>query len=87
MQKKFWIFQNLIDFQGKFWKSSFWKMGMAGIKQLLHPSKIASFSGTLNEEALQKVSFKKIDQFQKYKVLKSKFSKKAQFHKENGIKK
>ena len=62
-------------------------MGVAGIKQLPHPSKIASFSGNLNEEALLKVSFKNIDWFQKYKALKSKIVKKAQFHKENGIKK
>ena len=45
-------------------------MGMAGIKQLPCPSKIASFSWKLNEEALLKVSFKNIDQFQKYKALK-----------------
>ena len=61
---------------------------MAGIKQLPRPSKIASFPGNLNEEALLKVSFKNIDWFQKYKALKkSKIGKKAQFHKENGIKK
>ena len=62
-------------------------MGMAGIKQLPCPSKIASFSRNLNEEALLKVSFKNIDWFQKYKSLKSKIVEKAQFHKENGIKK
>ena len=39
-------------------------MGMAGIKQLPCPSKIASFSGNLNREALLKVSFKNMDQFQ-----------------------
>ena len=60
-------------------------MGVAGIKQLPCPSKIAS--GNLSEEAFLKVSFKNIDWFQKYKVLKSKIVKKAQFHKENGIKK
>ena len=60
-------------------------MGVAGIKQLPCLSKIASFSGNLNGEALLKVSFKNIDQFEKYKALKSKFVKKAQFHKENGI--
>ena len=43
---------------------------MAGIKQLPCPSKIASFSGNLNGEALLKVSFKNVDWFQKYKVLK-----------------
>ena len=59
-------------------------MGVAGIKQLPCPSKIASFSGNLNGEALLKVSFKNIDWFQKYKALKSKTIKKAQFHKENG---
>ena len=62
-------------------------MGMAGIKQLPHPSKIASFSGNLYEEALLKFSFKNIDRFQKHKALKSKISEKAQFHMENGIKK
>jgi hypothetical protein len=45
-------------------------MGVAGIKQLPCPSKIASFSGNLNEEAFLKVSFKNIDRFQKYKALK-----------------
>ena len=34
-----------------------------------------------------KVSFKNIDHFKKYKALKSKIIKKAQFHKENGIQK
>ena len=62
-------------------------MGKAGIKQLPCPSKIASFSRNLNEEALLKVSFINIDWFQKYKALKSKNGKKAQFHKENGNKK
>ena len=62
-------------------------MGVAGIKQLPRPSKIASFSWKLNGEALLKVSLKNIDQFQKYNALKSKIVKKAQFHKENGIKK
>ena len=62
-------------------------MGVAGIKQLPCPSKIASFSGKLNEEALLKVLFKNIDRFKKYKALKSNNVKKAQFHKENGIKK
>ena len=77
-----------VRFLGHFLKKQcFWEMGVAGITQLPHPSKIASFSGNLNEEALLKVSFKNIDRFQKYKALKSKIVKKAQFHKENGIKK
>ena len=54
-------------------------MGMAGIKQLPCPSKIASFSGNLSVEALLKVSFKNIDWFQKYKALKSKIVKKHNF--------
>ena len=54
-------------------------MGVEGIKQLPHPSKIASFSGTLNDEAILKVSFKNIDWFQKYKALKSKIVKKYNF--------
>ena len=62
-------------------------MGVEGIKQLPRPSKMASFSGNLNEEAILKVSFKNIDWFQKYKALKSKIVKKAQFHKENDLKK
>ena len=62
-------------------------MGMAGIKQLPCPSKIASFSGNLIGEALLKVSFENIDWFQKYKALKSKIVKKAQFHKENDLRK
>ena len=61
-------------------------MGVAGIEQLPSPSRIFSFSGNLNGGALLKVTFKNIDQFQKYKALKSKIVKKAQFHKENGIK-
>ena len=61
----------------------FLENGVAAIKQLPCPSKIASFSGNLNGEALLKVSFKNIDWFQKYKALKSKIVKKAQFHKEN----
>ena len=81
-------FPKFVRFLGHFLKKQcFWKMGVAGIKQLPRPSKIASFSGNLNEEALLKVSFKNIDRFQKYKALKSKIVKKAQFHKENGIKK
>ena len=52
---------------------------MAGIKHLPWPSKIASFSGNLNGEALLKVSFKNIDCFQKYKALKSKIVKKQNF--------
>ncbi len=52
-------------------------MGVAGIKQLPCPSKIASFSANPNGEALLKVSFKNIDRFQKYKDLKSKVVKKS----------
>ena len=56
----------------------FWKMGVAGIKQLPRTFKIASFSGNLNGEALLKVSFKNIDWFQKYKFSKNTaFSKNA----------
>ena len=62
-------------------------MGMAGIKQLLRPSKIASFPGNLNEKALMKVSFRNINWFQKYNALKSKVVKNLQFHIETGIKK
>ena len=81
-------FPKFVRFVGHFLKKEcFWKMGVAGMKQLSCPSKIASFSGNLNGEALLKVSFKNIDRFQKYKALKSKFVKKAQFHEENGIKK
>ena len=88
MQKNFLNFPKFVRFLGHFLKKQcFWKMGVAGIKQLPSPSKIASFSGNLNEEALLKASFKNIDRFQKYKALKSKIVKKAQFHKENGIKK
>ena len=84
MQKKIWNFPKFVRFLGHFLKKQcFCKMGVAGIKQLPCPSKIASFSGKLNGEALLKVSFKN----QKYRALKSKIVKKAQFHKENGIKK
>ena len=88
MQKNFLNFPKFERFLGHFLKKQcFWKMGVAGIQQLPRPSKRASLSGKLNEEALLKVSFKNIDRFQKYKALKSKIVKKAQFHKENGIKK
>ena len=71
MQKKILNFPKFVRFLGHFLKKQcFWKMGVAGIKQLPRPSKIASFSGNLNEEALLKVSFKNIDRFQKYKALK-----------------
>ena len=64
-------FPKFVRFSGHFLKKQcFWKMGVAGIKQLPHPSKIASFSGNLNGEALLKVSFKNVDWFQKYKALK-----------------
>ena len=88
MQKKILNLPQYIRFLVHFLKKQcFWKMDVAGIKQLPCPSKIVSFSGNLNGEALLKVSFKNIDRFQKYKTLKSKIVKKAQFHKENGIKK
>ena len=88
LHQKILNFPKFVRFLGHFLKKQcFWKMGVAGIKQLPRPSKIASFSGNLNEEALLKVSFKNIDWFQKYKALKSKIFKKAQFHKENGTKK
>ena len=87
MQKKILNFPKFVGFLGHFLKKQcFWKMGVAGIKQLPCPSQIASFSRNLNGEALLKVSLKNIDLFQKYKALKSKVVKKAQFHKENGIK-
>ena len=70
MQKKNLNFPKFVRFLGQFLKKQcFWKMGVAGIKQLPCPSKIASFSGNLNGEALLKVSFKNIDWFQKYKPL------------------
>ena len=56
----------------RFLEQCFWKMGVAGIKQLPRPSKIASFSRNLDEETLLKVSYKNIDWFQKSKALKSK---------------
>ncbi len=87
-QDKSLNFPKFVRFLGHFLKKQcFWKMGVACIEQLPRPSKLASFWGNLNEEALLKVSFKNIDRFQKHKVLKSKFIKRVQFHKENGIKK
>ena len=83
MQKKILNFPKFVRFLGHFLKKQcFWKMGVAGIKQLPRPSKIASFSGNLNGEALLKVSFKNIDWFQKYKALNSITVKKVQFTKE-----
>ena len=71
MQKKILNFPKFVRFLGHFLKKQcFWKMGVAGIKQLSSPSKIASFSGKLNEEAILKVSFKNINWFQKHKALK-----------------
>ena len=71
MQKKILNFPKFVRFLGHFLKKQcFGKMGMAGIKQLPRPSKIASFLWTLNGEALLKVSFKNVDWFQKYKALK-----------------
>ena len=67
----FWNFPKFVRFLGHFLeKQCFWKMGVAGIKQLPRLSKIASFSWKLNGEALLKVSFKNVDRFQKYKALK-----------------
>ena len=80
MQKIFLNFPKFVRFLGHFLKKQcFWKMGVAGIKQLPCPSKIASFSGNLIGEALLKVSFKNIVWFQKYKALKSKIIKKHNF--------
>ena len=45
-------------------------MGVAGMKQLPRPSKIASFLRSLNGEAFLKVSYQNVDWFQKYKALK-----------------
>ena len=88
MRKKILNFPKFVRFLGHFLKKQcFGKMGLAGIKQLSSPSKIASFSENLNEEAILKVSFKNIDWFQENKASKSKIVKKAQFHKENDIKK
>ena len=71
MQKKIWNFPKFVRFLGHFLKKQcFWKMGVAGIKQLPHPSKIASFLRNLNGEAFLKVSFQNVDWFQKYKALK-----------------
>ena len=71
MQKKILNFPKFVRFLGHFLKKQcFWKMGVAGIKRLPCPSKIGSFSWKLNGEALLKVSFKNVDQFQKYKALK-----------------
>ena len=54
MQKKILNFPKFVRFLGHFWKKQcFWKMGMAGIKQLPRPSKIASFSWKLNEGAFK----------------------------------
>ena len=71
MQKKIFQFSKFVRFLGRFLKKQcFWKMGVAGIKQLPRPSKIGSFSWKLNGEALLKVSFKNVDRFQKYKAFK-----------------
>ena len=62
MQKKKLNFPKFVTFLGHFLKKQcFWKMGVAGIKQLSSPSKIASFSEKLKEEAILKVSLKNID--------------------------
>ena len=71
MQKKIWNFPKFVRFLGHFLKKQcFWKMGVAGIKQLPRPSKIGSFLRNLNGEAFLKVSFQNVDWFQKYKALK-----------------
>ena len=71
MQKKIWNFSKFFRFLGHFLKKQcFWKMGMAGIKQLPRPSKKGSFSWKLNGEPLLKVSSENVDWFQKYKALK-----------------
>ena len=88
MQKKILNFPKFVTLLGHYLKKQcFWKMGVAGIKRLPHPSKIGSFSWKLNGEALMKVSSKNVYRFQKYKALKSKIVKKVQFHRENGTKK
>ena len=88
MQKKILNLPKFVRFLGHFLKKQcFWKAVVAGIKRFPRPSKMDSFSWNLYGEALLKVSFKNIDRFQKYKALKSKIVKKAQFHKENGLKK
>ena len=75
MQKKNWNFPKFGRFLGHFLKKQcFWKMGVAGIKRLPHPSKIGSFSWKLNKEALLKVSSKNVERFQKYKALKWKIT-------------
>jgi len=80
-------FPKFVGFLGHFLKQQcFWKMGVADIGRLPCPSKMASFSGNLNVEALLKVSYRNIYWLEIYKSLKSKIIKKAQFHKENGIK-
>ena len=87
IQKIIWNFPKFVRFLGHFLKKQyFWKMGMAGIKQLPCPPKIASFSGNLNGEALLKVSFKNIDWFQKYKALKSKIVKKHNYIRKMAVK-
>ena len=70
MQKNFEFSKICKIFRAFLKKQCFWKMGVAGIKQLPRPSKIASFYWKLNGEALLKVSFKNVDRFQKYKALK-----------------
>ena len=70
MQKKILNFPKFVRFLGHFLKKQcFGKMGVAGIKRLPRPSKIAQFSGNLNGEALLKVSLKNVDLFQSYKAL------------------
>ena len=73
--KFFSNFPKFVRFLGHFLKKQcFWKMGVAGIKQLPCPSKIASFSGNLNGEALLKDSFKILTGFRNTKLRSGKFS-------------
>ena len=79
--KKILNLPKFVRFLGHFLKKQcFWKTGVAGIKQLPRPSKIASFSWKLNGEALLKISFKNVDRIQKYKALKWKIIFKCHFH-------
>ena len=67
-------FPKFVRYLGHFLKKQwFWKMGVACIKQLPRPSKIAWFSGNCNEKALLKVSFKNIDKFQSCPFSKTNF--------------
>lgn len=67
------MFKILLVLRTFFEKVSFWKMGVAGIKWGPYPSTRHSFSINLNEEALLKVSFKNIDEFQSCPFFKTTF--------------